>query len=73
MERGTVKRALPAKDIKQIANSHGLKGEAYTCVEKALTAAKANAKKTDVIFIGGSTFIVADLIVLYKNTNSDNN
>ena len=71
--QASVKRALPAKDIKQIANSHGLKGEAYTCVEKALTAAKANAKKTDVIFIGGSTFIVADLIVLYKNTNSDNN
>lgn len=65
--QATVKRALPAEQVKEIANNHGLKGEAYSSVEKALTIAKNNAKENDLIFIGGSTFIVADLIVLYKS------
>lgn len=65
--QASVKRALPAEQVKKIANNHGLKGEAYSSVEKALTIAKNNAKENDLIFIGGSTFIVADLIVLYKS------
>lgn len=65
--QASVKRALPAEKVKEIANNHGLKGEAYSSVEKALTIAKNNAKENDLIFIGGSTFIVADLIVLYKS------
>lgn len=65
--QASVKRALPAEQVKEIANNHGLKGEAYCSVEKALTIAKNNAKENDLIFIGGSTFIVADLIVLYKS------
>ena len=65
--QASVKRALPAEQVKKIANNHGLKGEAYSSVEKALTIANNNAKENDLIFIGGSTFIVADLIVLYKS------
>lgn len=65
--QASVKRALPAEKVKEIANNYGLKGEAYSSVEKALTIAKNNAKENDLIFIGGSTFIVADLIVLYKS------
>lgn len=65
--QASVKRALPAEQVKEIANNYGLKGEAYSSVEKALTIAKNNAKENDLIFIGGSTFIVADLIVLYKS------
>lgn len=65
--QASVKRALPAEQVKKIANNHGLKGEAYSSVEKALTIAQNNAKENDLIFIGGSTFIVADLIVLYKS------
>lgn len=65
--QASVKRALPAEKVKEIANNHGLKGEAYSSVEKALSIAKNNAKENDLIFIGGSTFIVADLIVLYKS------
>ena len=65
--QASVKRALPAEQVKEIANNYGLKGEAYSSVEKALTIANNNAKENDLIFIGGSTFIVADLIVLYKS------
>lgn len=64
--QASVKRALPAEEIKKIGNSHGLKGEAYKNVKEALYAAKQNASEKDMIFVGGSTFIVADLIVLYS-------
>ena len=64
--QASVKRALPAEEIKKIGNSHGLKGEAYKNVKEALYAAKQNASEKDMNFVGGSTFIVADLIVLYS-------
>ena len=64
--QASVKRALPAEEIKKIGNSHGLKGEAYKNVKEALYAAKLNASEKDMFFVGGSTFIVADLIVLYS-------
>ncbi|MCF2583460.1 bifunctional folylpolyglutamate synthase/dihydrofolate synthase, partial [Bacteroides caecigallinarum] len=35
--QASVKRALPAEQVKEIANNYGLKGEAYSSVEKALT------------------------------------
>ena len=65
--QASVKRALPANEIKNIGNNHGLKGNAYSNVNEALEAAKASASPNDLIFVGGSTFIVSDLIVLYKN------
>ena len=67
--QASVKRALPANEIKAIGNSHGLQGNAYNSVKEALEAAKKNASENDMIFVGGSTFIVSDLIVLYKNHN----
>lgn len=65
--QASVKRALPAEEIKELGNKHGLIGNAYKNVKEALDAAKQNASENDLIFVGGSTFIVADLIVLYKN------
>lgn len=65
--QASVKRALPANEIKAIGNRHGLQGDAYSCVREALEAAKCHANENDMIFVGGSTFIVSDLIVLYKN------
>ena len=65
--QASVKRALPAEEIRAIGIGHGLKGSAYASVKDALAAAKEQAGENDLIFVGGSTFIVADLIVLYKN------
>ena len=65
--QASVKRALPAEEIRAIGIDHGLKGNAYASVKDALAAAKEQAGENDLIFVGGSTFIVADLIVLYKN------
>lgn len=43
--QASVKRALPANEIKAIGNRHGLQGNAYDSVKEALEAAKENASK----------------------------
>lgn len=63
--QASVKRALPAEEIMKTGNSHGLHGAAYPNVKEALEAAKRKASENDLIFVGGSTFIVSDLIALY--------
>jgi len=55
-------RALPAEELRSTAADHGLVGDAYATVGEALTAARRSASATDLIFIGGSTFIVADAL-----------
>ena len=68
--QASVKRALPAEEVMKIGNSHGLHGAAYPSVKDALEAAKRNASENDLIFVGGSTFIVSDLIVLNPQKTS---
>lgn len=60
--QASVKRALPAEKIKELGNGYGLKGESYPDVMSAWEEAKKNASPEDFIFIGGSSFIVADLL-----------
>lgn len=55
-------RALPENELMAIANRYNLSGEAYPDVPSALKAAQKNCLPTDVIFVGGSSFIVADLL-----------
>lgn len=54
-------RALDVHKLKEEAGFHGLKGESYASVHEALDAAKANAGKEDLIYVGGSTFVVAEI------------
>ena len=63
--QASVKRALPAPQVRELAAARGLAGEAYPDVEAALQAAKSAASPEDFIFVGGSSFIVADLLVFY--------
>lgn len=56
-----VKRALPAEALLTQAKGKGLDGKAFSSVIEAYTAARNEASSDDLIFIGGSTFIVADL------------
>ena len=57
-----IERAMPASQLAEIANQCGLIGKQYPSVEEAYNAALAAAQPSDTIFIGGSTFIVADLL-----------
>ena len=56
-----IKRGLAVEILKEIATTKGLRGEAYSSVQEAVSAAKAKALPTDFIFIGGSTFVVSEL------------
>ena len=57
-----IPRALSSNELKDKALAFGLKGQAFSSVKRALNAAKRNAAKNDLIFIGGSTFTVAEII-----------
>lgn len=60
--KAKIDRALNADKLKSIAYEYKLIGESFESVENALQNAKNNAKKEDLIFIGGSTFVVAEVI-----------
>lgn len=63
--KASVERALNEKMLAQQAAGFGLHGATYDSVSSAVTAAKENADKNDLIFIGGSSFIVADALSLF--------
>jgi dihydrofolate synthase/folylpolyglutamate synthase len=58
----SVPRSMEAEVLKQHASGYGLKGETYGSVEEAYRAAREKAGPNDLIFTGGSTFVVADLL-----------
>jgi dihydrofolate synthase/folylpolyglutamate synthase len=58
----SVPRALNSRILRAKAAVYGLEGEAYPDVTSALKSAKHNAEKDDVIFVGGSTFVVAEIL-----------
>jgi dihydrofolate synthase/folylpolyglutamate synthase len=57
-----VPRGLDSKIIQEKALLHGLKGKTYTSVKNALKSAKRNASPNDLIYVGGSTFVVAEVV-----------
>ena len=57
-----IARGLNVNTLKEIATAKGLQGEAYSSVTEALNVAKAQALPTDFIFVGGSTFVVAEVV-----------
>lgn len=56
-----IPRALPATELAELAFGYGLKGRAVTDVNAAIAHAKRMANENDLIFIGGSTFVVAEI------------
>lgn len=60
--KAKIPRGKDAKELSRLANAEGLKGTDYTSVRKALEAARKSAKEEDLIFIGGSTFVVAEVL-----------
>ena len=60
--KASVPRALSESELKLKAEEIGLNGNSYPTVKEALSAAKEKAKANDLIFVGGSTFVVADAL-----------
>lgn len=59
--QASIPRALDANTLAEKARSIGLKGEVIANVNEAIQQARAQASADDVIFIGGSTFVVAEI------------
>jgi len=60
--KASVKRALPEQELAQLAAEAGLQGDCYPDVPSAVRAAQEKSLPEDFIFVGGSSFIVADLL-----------
>ena len=60
--KASVKRALPENQLLALAKKAGLNGTAYPDVHTAVKTAKNEADINDFIYIGGSCFIIADLL-----------
>lgn len=60
--QASVARALPSRELAEIAQSYHLYGKTYNTVAEAYETALSVAGEKDALFIGGSTFIVADLL-----------
>ncbi len=56
-----IARGLCEKKLKTIASSYNLVGDSFNSVNQAIEEAKVRAKPSDLIFIGGSTFVVAEI------------
>ena len=69
--KASVKRALNERALQSVAEEVGLHGEVYPDVVSAVKAAQKNSLPEDFIFVGGSNFIVADLLAGSDALNLD--
>ena len=60
--RPDIARGKKVEEVVLEAKSRGIEGVPYGSVKEALTAARGEAKPTDVIFVGGSNFVVAEVV-----------
>ena len=57
-----IPRGLDARILKEKAATFGLRGEVYNSVSESYKKALQNANKSDFIYVGGSTFVVAEIL-----------
>lgn len=57
-----LERAMPADELASKAAQFNLKGDVFETVALALSSAKGHAQADDLIFVGGSTFVVAEVL-----------
>ncbi len=60
--KADIPRSLDENILREKAKGAGLNGKSFEKVDQALKNAKKNAGVNDLIFIGGSTFVVAEVI-----------
>lgn len=66
--QASVARALESNTLQVVAGEFGLQGRAYSTVEAATETALSEADAEDFIYVGGSSFVVADLLAGYFNS-----
>ena len=60
--RPDIPRGLDGKSLRDVAAGYHLQGNAYPSVTEAFEASKKAAQASDLIFVGGSTFTVAEVL-----------
>jgi dihydrofolate synthase / folylpolyglutamate synthase len=65
--QATTHRAIPCERVMTEGEKHNLHGQCYATVSNAYNQAKSEATPDDFIFVGGSSYIVADLLTYLKN------
>lgn len=69
--QASVARALDSQSLQSLAAQHGLQGDTYSTVQIATQAAIDDADAEDFIYVGGSSFVVADLLTIWQSTGDD--
>lgn len=57
-----IPRAMPVGQLKNAANSLGLDNVAFDTINQSFMAAKNKASKNDLVYVGGSIFVVAEVV-----------
>lgn len=57
-----IQRGLETKILRDLFNNEGYQGQEYPSVEEAVLTARQIAENEDLIFVGGSTFVVAEVL-----------
>lgn len=57
-----IDRGLDATVLQEKAREYGIEGVVFSSVKEALTKAQQEAKVTDFVYVGGSTFVVAEVV-----------
>ena len=64
--QSSIPRALNVSELQSDAAEIGMYGDAHSSVKAAVKTALANANPKDLVFVGGSTFVVADLLSFWN-------
>ncbi|MFO8129216.1 MAG: folylpolyglutamate synthase/dihydrofolate synthase family protein [Bacteroidales bacterium] len=62
--KASIPRGMDAEELSRQAGKAGLTGKTFTSVKNAIRSARQAAGKHDLVFIGGSTFVVAEALEL---------
>ena len=57
-----IPRALPIADLEKVANNLNLNFKTYPTVAQSMLKAQSMAGSNDLIYVGGSTFVVAEIL-----------
>lgn len=67
--QATTHRAIPVEKVHECATAHSLHGKCFGSVADAYRQAISDAGNSDFVFIGGSSYVVADLLTFLKASN----
>ena len=60
--KADIPRGLDARELARLAEGFSLKGEVYASVKEALASAQKAAEAIDLVMVGGSAFVVAEVV-----------